>query len=71
MADDASKLAASNLLGAGEYGATQVSVMADGSLTRIVFGRTGPKGFPVFHLGVLLSREAAIALRDHLVEHTR
>jgi hypothetical protein len=70
MAKGVGNIGSSNDLLTGEYGATQVLVTADGSSTRVAFGRMGPRG-PVYYLAVLLSQEAAGSLLEQLDEQTK
>jgi len=57
----------SNILHAGEYGATKVEVTKDGSMTRIAFGRNQPaRGDGIFYSAVLLSPEAIESLKAQL-----
>lgn len=55
-------------MSAGEYGATRVAVSRDGSAFRIAFGRSGAGSNAVYYSAVLMTREAAIELRDLLNE---
>lgn len=60
------ELALADHMGAGEYGATRVLVVQDGSLVRIAFGRTGATGKSHYYAGVLLSADAVKSLQDQL-----
>jgi hypothetical protein len=56
-----------DLVGAGEYGATTVSVAVDGSTVRIAFGRNDQvNGRKIFTGAVLLSPEALGELKEQL-----
>jgi hypothetical protein len=55
-----------DLIGAGEYGATTVSVAVDGSTVRIAFGRNDSTRGKIFTGAVLLSQEAMSELKDQL-----
>lgn len=60
------ELALADLMGAGEYGATRVLVVPDGSLVRLNFGRTRANGQSYYFAGVLLSPEALASLKEQL-----
>lgn len=53
-------------MGAGEYGATKVLVVKDGSMVRLSFGRTGWNGQSHYYAGVMLSPEALASLKEQL-----
>ncbi len=57
-----------DIIGAGEYGATTVSVARDGSMLRIAFGRNASTGNKVYTGAVLLSEEAVLELKKQLAD---
>lgn len=53
-------------LSAGEYGATRVSLLKDGSTLRVAFGRKSANGESKYFLAVHLSPEAVQSLKEQL-----
>lgn len=60
-----------NIVGAGEYGATTVELTKDGGTLRVAFGRNVSNNAKIFHGAVLLSPEAIAELKAQLSELDR